>query len=107
MRLRNARMDGFDAVDRQDVAGRLARELVGAEQVREIFAEVGRQAQAAAERVRDIALAMKEQSGTGNVKAVARKADENSAAVGSVTVSAEQLQRLAADLKQRLAGFDY
>ena len=29
MRIRNTRMNLFDAVDREDVSGRLARELVG------------------------------------------------------------------------------
>ncbi len=41
------------------------------------------------------------------VRKLAEQLCEIFAAVDSVTVSAGQLQRLAADLKQRLAGFDY
>ncbi|MBL8399321.1 MAG: methyl-accepting chemotaxis protein [Candidatus Accumulibacter sp.] len=111
-------VDGMNGVVKDistAIAGNIEEERVEseiAEQVRKIFAEVGRQEQSSAKRVRDIALAMQQQSVAAidiasNVEAVAHKAEENSAAVSSVTVRAGQLQRLAADLKQRLAGFDY
>lgn len=80
--------------------------------VRELFTEVGAQAEAAAQRVRDIANAMQEQTAAAtdiarNVESVAQMAEENNAAVGSVTESATRLKRLAEGLQQQLAGFRY
>lgn len=81
-------------------------------QVRNIFTQVGNQAEIAAQRIRDIAYAMQEQTAAAtdiarNVEAVAQMAEENNAAVGSVTNSASQLKQLAEGLQQQMAGFRY
>lgn len=80
--------------------------------VRDIFADVSSRATDAAERMKEIAYATKEQSTAAagialNVETVAQTAEENNAAVTAVNESTVRLQNLAADLQQRMEAFRY